>query len=52
MTPGGGFCIDFTIVISDGLSVSNAERAASNAGCASAKSARHSSLNALEASAF
>ncbi len=41
LTPEGGFFIVFTIVMSAGLSVLSAARAASNAGIASAKSPSH-----------
>lgn len=40
-TPEGGLLIDFTIVISAGLSVLSALSAASSAGIASAKSLSH-----------
>lgn len=43
-TPVGGFFIDLTSVMSDGLRVSRAVRAASRAGTASAKSLSQSSL--------
>ena len=41
LTPDGGLLIDFTIVISAGLSVLRAVSAASSAGIASAKSLSH-----------
>lgn len=43
LTRPGGFCIDLTTVMSEGFKVSRADRAASNAGIASAKSPSHSS---------
>lgn len=42
-TGPGGFVIDLTTVISAGFKVSRADRAASNAGIASARSPSHSS---------
>ena len=44
LTGAGGFFIDFTTVISAGVRVLRAERAASRIGIASARSASHSSL--------
>lgn len=43
LTRAGGFCMDFTRVMSDGFKVSRADSAASRAGIASAKSPSQSS---------
>lgn len=52
LTPFGGFFMVFTMVMSAGVSVFNAAKAASNMGIASAKLASHSSLIACAARAY
>lgn len=47
LTGAGGFFIDLTIVMSFGVRVLSADKAASNIGIASAKSESHSSLMPL-----